>query len=345
MEKQILVPLDGTMLAHIALPHAATLARATSSRLILLHVIPPLPANLLDWEVTRAAAFHHQQQGRLSLMQHYLEATAEDLRDEGLLVHAEMIEGEPASTIVTRAEKDLLVEAIVMTTHGRRGVDSLFVGSITEKVQHASPVHLLLVHPDERMGSLRGFYRRAYRTILVPLNGSVYAEHALEPAQTLAAASATGAATTGAQLLLLAVVPSPDAGQAAGVASEPMNILWAEDIDPADAHTGAGGAGGAGEAEQMRHYLCETAKPLIADGFSVAIQVSHGNPAEEIPRYAGQANADLIVMPTDGSPHGPSHAGRGFGHLLGDSVATRVMRGTRLPVLLARAAVGVGWVE
>ncbi len=62
----------------------------------------------------------------------------------------------------------------------------------------------------------------------------------------------------------------------------------------------------------------------------------YGDPAEEILRYASQANADLIVMPT----HGPTHAGRGFGRLLDDSVATRVMRKARRPVLLARAEVG-----
>ena len=46
--KQIVVPLDGTMLAHMALPHSAALARATSGRLALLHVMPLL-ADLLVW--------------------------------------------------------------------------------------------------------------------------------------------------------------------------------------------------------------------------------------------------------------------------------------------------------
>ena len=53
---------------------------------------------------------------------------------------------------------------------------------------------------------------------------------------------------------------------------------------------------------------------------------------------AGQADADLIVMST----HNPSPIGLGLDHLLTDSVATRVLRGTRLPVLLlllARAKV------
>jgi nucleotide-binding universal stress UspA family protein len=47
--RQILVPLDGTMRAHMALPHAAALARSTASRLVLLHVSPPLTDNLVAW--------------------------------------------------------------------------------------------------------------------------------------------------------------------------------------------------------------------------------------------------------------------------------------------------------
>jgi hypothetical protein len=51
-------------------------------------------------------------------MHHYLETTAEDLRDEGFQVHAQMSEGDPAAAIVSRAEGDHLIEAIVMVAYG-----------------------------------------------------------------------------------------------------------------------------------------------------------------------------------------------------------------------------------
>ena len=84
MAKRILVPLDGTMVAHMALPHAVALARATSSKLILLYVTPP-PANshaLSLSRATRATAMHghHRDNGDhregLALLHRYLEATA-----------------------------------------------------------------------------------------------------------------------------------------------------------------------------------------------------------------------------------------------------------------------------
>ena len=52
--EQILVPLDGTMVGHMALPHAVALARATSSRLILLHVTSPQAAGSHACGLSRA---------------------------------------------------------------------------------------------------------------------------------------------------------------------------------------------------------------------------------------------------------------------------------------------------
>ena len=41
MNQQMLVPLDGSVLAEVVMPHAAALARASSAELILLQVIAP----------------------------------------------------------------------------------------------------------------------------------------------------------------------------------------------------------------------------------------------------------------------------------------------------------------
>jgi nucleotide-binding universal stress UspA family protein len=41
MQPQILVPLDGSGLAELILPHAKIWAHSTGSQITLLHVIPP----------------------------------------------------------------------------------------------------------------------------------------------------------------------------------------------------------------------------------------------------------------------------------------------------------------
>lgn len=309
--RQILVPLDGTMRAHMALPHAAALARPTASRLVLLHVSPPIDPSLASGASRAAAALQPHGQ-RLSLLHNYLEAAAEDLRDEGFSVHTEMLVGEPASAILSRAENDPGVDMVVMTTRGSHGshgssdLERLLTSSVADKVLQASPVPMLLVHSDEGMNSLKHFYKRAYHTILVPLDGSRFAEQALEQAQLLAGAR-------GASLLLLSVAPDHYPGQGG---SEPLDRQW---IDGPEAAS----------VDWRRSYLSERAESLAASGVLVRIQVAYGDPTEEIIWHAGQANADLIVMST-----------RGRSSMLRPwpgSVARKVAQQAMLPVLVVRS--------
>jgi len=52
MLRQIIVPLDGSILAEQALPHAAAMAQATGSGLTLIRVVTPPPGvNPLVWAV------------------------------------------------------------------------------------------------------------------------------------------------------------------------------------------------------------------------------------------------------------------------------------------------------
>lgn len=60
----------------------------------------------------------------------------------------------------------------------------------------------------------------------------------------------------------------------------------------------------------------------------VSYSIRMGDPGEEIVKYAKEREADLIVM--------PSHGRRGFTRLLLGSVAERVLRLARCPVLILR---------
>ena len=57
-----------------------------------------------------------------------------------------VVEGEAAHAIVAAA-KDESIEAIVMGSHGRRGLERLFLGSVAEHVVRESPCPVLVVHP------------------------------------------------------------------------------------------------------------------------------------------------------------------------------------------------------
>ncbi len=140
-----------------------------------------------------------------------------------------------------------------------------------------------------------------YKRILIPLDGSEFAEAALPHACAIAAC-------TGAELALLRVAVQPLYGS---ISTDPLLIPALR----ADTETEASA------------YLDRVADELRAAGFRVTAETCTGPVAETILDYAAGIRADLIVMST----HGRSGLARWF---IG-SVADKIVRGARLPVLLA----------
>jgi nucleotide-binding universal stress UspA family protein len=79
---------------------------------------------------------------------------------------------------------------------------------------------------------------------------------------------------------------------------------------------------------QAEAVLTPIAHELRDENTSVLMDVAFGRPADEIVRFAERENIDLIAMCT----HGRS----GLGRWIMGSVAEKVLRGTYLPILLAR---------
>jgi len=89
----------------------------------------------------------------------------------------------------------------------------------------------------------------------------------------------------------------------------------------------------ADEAADAEEYIGRIANRLRADQFKVTTHVVAGTPAEQIIRVAAEEQADLIMMAT--------HGRTGLQQLWLGSVATRVVHGANIPVLLIRARNGV----
>jgi nucleotide-binding universal stress UspA family protein len=141
MLKHILVPLDGSALAEKALDYAVQII-APKRKITLLCVIEipdvvntfhPLPSNLMMIEENLASA------------KDYLERVAKQLREEHeIRVNIETRVGRPADVINEIAEEEF-VDTIVMSTHGRTGVERFIFGSITQKVLNAMPCPVFVV--------------------------------------------------------------------------------------------------------------------------------------------------------------------------------------------------------
>jgi len=305
MRGKILVPLDGSPLAEMVLPQAILLARTTHSSLTLLRCTtpPPLTEALVGGLPAPPEAYPNREE-EAEDARTYLAGVAARLGIQAIPVVVTVQDGDPAAAIVATAQQDPETLMIAMATHGRTGLGRWIFGSVAEKVLNAAPVPLLLVRPTKE--GRPEPHPHAYKTILVPLDGSVFAEQALNQAVEMAN-------TTGAAIALVCVVPELDEVAAAEMGEVPLWVL--EDQDA--------------EVTRMTQYLKATADRLRMAGIPTETRVVVGRPAEAILEASTQEHADLIVMAT----HGRS----GLQRLWVGSVALRVARNANPPVLLVRA--------
>ena len=313
MKRQILIPLDGSSRAEAAIPHALQLAQASASDLHLVRVVTTATvAPSLAWPMPAAINLEQWIAADREAAKNYLTTLAQQVQTSAIAVHTTLLEGDPATSIVAFAQETPTICEIAMATHGRSGVSRWVFGSVAEKVLHATPVPLLLVRVNDSLATELDppkyplLHDVAYRTIVVPLDGSDFGEQALATARVLADHYQ-------AELVLASVVPYLDD---IGLGESGVVPLWTiTDQQTVRDHAAA--------------YLKEVATRLAEGGLRVRTRWVDGPPAEMITTIAQEENADLIVMST----HGRS----GFSRLWLGSVATKIIRHTSLPVLLIRA--------
>jgi nucleotide-binding universal stress UspA family protein len=168
--KRVLVPLDGSALAETIIPDACRLA-GPDGELVLVR------------ELTQ----NDEKDGasRIDAVEAYLDGMSASLRGSGMSVSCHsLVMGDPAAAIDEAARMDN-VDAIALATHGRRPLGRLVRGGVAWRALAHSPVPVLLRHVDVPASTEPIF--GGERAILVPLDGSEYAETALRPAEELAA--------------------------------------------------------------------------------------------------------------------------------------------------------------
>jgi len=149
MLKHILVPLDGSALAEKALDYAVQII-APKRRITLVCIVEvpdvastmhPLPSNLMMVENNLASA------------KDYTDRIANALRQDHLLRVNVIIEvGKPANVITKIAETEF-VDAIVISTHGRTGMERFIFGSVTQKILNAMPCPVFVIPGKETVKS------------------------------------------------------------------------------------------------------------------------------------------------------------------------------------------------
>jgi nucleotide-binding universal stress UspA family protein len=269
----------------------------------LLRVIEPPPQDLPD---SAHGIYPHRVFASIaSHAQDYLEGLAIPLKQNGLSVSSIVREGNPAFSIVSEGAKepDTL---IALTTHGRSGISRWLLGSVTDKVFHATTNPLLIVRAQEP----EKFNPEVKLTdIIVPLDGSALAEQVLPLAVSITKA-------LGLKMTLFQATPSVE-NYYPLMGSSRAIYNYDDLVRETD--------------EEAAKYLVQKDSRLRQEGIStVEVQLMHGRAEIAITAYAREVPHCLVAMTT----HGRSGIGR---WMLG-SVADRVIRHSGAPVLVVRSS-------
>ena len=165
--KKVVVPLDGSALAEVALPYAEEVAGKMGSDIILLTVLPS--------EEPEEYHNHYNYTKKIEdVTKRQVEKYLEDSGNKDIKVGTATRVGNPAEGILDYVNKGYMC-LIIMATHGRSGVGRWAVGSVADKVVRATTRQPLLLirakgaHPDVRA-------KRIMKKALIPLDGSPESE-------------------------------------------------------------------------------------------------------------------------------------------------------------------------
>jgi len=129
--KKIICPTDFSAAAQKAVDEALELIRHFQAELVLVHVVPVLPAAPSDpnfvFEVPEYERALHVDAGRR------LRALAADIAGKGVTVRTVVGHGDAGAEIV-RIAREESADLIVIATHGETGWRHAMFGSVAEKV-------------------------------------------------------------------------------------------------------------------------------------------------------------------------------------------------------------------
>ena len=147
MYHHILIPTDGSKLAHRAVTHGLSLAKAVGAKVTALVVEPTfnvygVPSSKVH-QMTRAFAEHaeHAKAHAASILISVADA-AKISQVPCETVH--MIHDHPYEAIVATA-KEKGCDLIVMASHGRSGIAAVVLGSVTAKVLTHTSIPTLVI--------------------------------------------------------------------------------------------------------------------------------------------------------------------------------------------------------
>ena len=314
----IIVPLDGSELSARALPAASVMAKALGASMTLLRAFDTVP----DWQ---ADAEQGRFRGSMTVAEHdriaaLLRAEKQLLESRGAAMRVDVAACEgPAHESIINLANERPDAMIAMSTHGRSGLSRMLMGSVTAKVVRAVGNPTLIVRCNERDCPMPP---RHFDNVIVPLDGSSFAENALPFAEELASAF-------GSRLMLVRTTPDSEYFRISTEWGAAHSVSTMKHYDPDNL--------AARLSESAKAYLWRKADELSARLPATDVEAVHAleTPSEKVIRLTNELDNGLVVMAT--------HGRRGIGRALLGSVADRIVRHSQVPTLLVRGPRAAGF--
>jgi nucleotide-binding universal stress UspA family protein len=303
MFRQILVPVDSSPFAEQALPHAITLAKAARARvhLVMVHEMQPLGERIVTLGSDLVEA--HSREVEEDYLAMLAQRLAGNLGEEP---EVRLLSGAVAAAL-TRYASRKGIDLIVMSTHGRGGLNRAWLGSVADTLARRARVPILLTRPSEHTEwpTVASIAR-----VLVAVDGSERGEVAARHAGSLCAA-------TGARCTVVRVVIPPGR-----IIAGPLPDTTARVRETTGSAT-----------QEAEGYLADLPGRFSLPASTRTEVVTANNVADAILRTAESDRSDVVAIGTRG--HG------GATRLILGSVADKVIRGSPVPVLVCPSP-GVG---
>ena len=147
MFTHILVPVDGSPTAAVAVNKAAALAKVFNSQVTAVYVIDPYPFTGIG------ADFAYGQDQYLSAAKSEassaIEAAATRLTQAGIAVDTRVVEAHAVWRGILEASEAVGADLVVMGSHGRRGLEKWVLGSVTQSVLSHTKLTTLVVRESD----------------------------------------------------------------------------------------------------------------------------------------------------------------------------------------------------
>ena len=145
MYKNIMVPLDGSVLAECVLPHVEAFVKSchVSNVGFVRLVEPPATFYSGDYPISPDLLITSEA-ARNAAAKEYLDQIVTRLKHEKAILQSEVLIGRVADSLSDFIEANNF-DLILMATHGRSGVKRWVMGSIADKILRFSNIPVLMV--------------------------------------------------------------------------------------------------------------------------------------------------------------------------------------------------------